>query len=577
MRNVATLPARRKQAAASLPGAAAAESSAIGRSEWRFVWILIAAVLGVTTLPYLFAWLTAPAEKRFMGMMLDVVDHLQYFSWMRELTTANLAANKLTPEPNAPVFFNLLWWGLGRLGALLDISNASVFQILRWVSTAAFFVMVYRLAALFFADVRKRRAALLLTVFGSGLGWILVVMKYTITGGELVNPLDLYVAEGNTFLCILGYPHFVAAALYAFVFDIVLRGWRSRPVRTFVLAGAVALFFGLQHAYDLIIVWAVLGAWMGLMALRARRVRLWPALGLVIVGAISVWPALYSVLLTTLSPLWKEVLAQFDNAGVFTPPPWRLPVLLGLPFVLALITELRDRPWRVQGVDDRTLFLRGWFWISFVLVYLPVDYQIHMLNGWQIPIAFIVTRGLYDWLAPALAKWWDGRKSAKVLPLARAQRRLALLFLLAVIPTNLYLFAWRFVDLARYAKPYYLHNDEVAALEWLEANASPDDRVLSALDFGQFIPAETGTFAFLAHWAQTVDYYAKEESVRAFFNPATANNARTELLDSFSVDYVVRGPSEEALGAWSPAELPQLTPEFTTPTVTIYAYAPAQP
>ncbi len=65
----------------------------------------------------------------------------------------------------------------------------------------------------------------------------------------------------------------------------------------------------------------------------------------------------------------------------------------GLPFLLALYTAIRQNPLQLQGVSDNDLFVRGWFWISFVLVYLPVDYQIHMLNGWQVPIAILATRG----------------------------------------------------------------------------------------------------------------------------------------------------------------------------------------
>jgi hypothetical protein len=91
----------------------------ITRAEWRFVAFIVLLVLVLTSVPYLFGWLTAPPEKQFMGIMLDVPDHGQYFSWMRELTTAHLSANKLTPEPNQPIFFNLLWWGLGRLGNLV--------------------------------------------------------------------------------------------------------------------------------------------------------------------------------------------------------------------------------------------------------------------------------------------------------------------------------------------------------------------------------------------------------------------------------------------------------------------------
>jgi hypothetical protein len=69
-------------------------------SEWRFVIVTIIVVLVVTSIPYIYAYLSTPADKQFMGILLNVPDHAQYFSWMRELTYANLAANKLTPEPN---------------------------------------------------------------------------------------------------------------------------------------------------------------------------------------------------------------------------------------------------------------------------------------------------------------------------------------------------------------------------------------------------------------------------------------------------------------------------------------------
>src|SRR5436309_13016887 len=90
-------------------------------SDWRFVSVTLLVVLALTSLPYLFAYATTPPDKQFMGILLDVPDHVQYFSWMRELSHAPLAANKLTPEPNRAIFFNLLWWGLGHLGAALRL------------------------------------------------------------------------------------------------------------------------------------------------------------------------------------------------------------------------------------------------------------------------------------------------------------------------------------------------------------------------------------------------------------------------------------------------------------------------
>ena len=541
----------------------------VERGEWIFALSTTLLVLVLTSLPYLFAYWTAPADKQFMGIVLNIPDHMQYFSWFREFMTQNLSANKLTPETNQPVFFNLLWWSLGRLGAFFGVGYAVMYQAMRWISTILFMLLVYRMLSWFFAEKLRRQTAFLLVLLGSGFGWVLVLMKYTVMNGELLWPLDVYVAEPNTFLSIMGSPHFVAAALYMFVFDLLLRGQAKGSLRYAVYAGLFALFMGWQHAYDLIIVYGVIAAYALLLLLRDRKLPMYLVWSGLIVGVISVWPAIYSVLLTSLDPLWEEVLAQFANAGVYTPPLYRLPILLGLPFLLALFTVLRQNPFRLRGVSDNALFVRGWFWISFVLVYLPVDYQIHMLNGWQVPIAILATQGLFDYVAPALNQWFspgEWRWSAR-----RGQVVLAGLLILAVIPTNLYLFAWRFVDLRRYDYPYYLHNDEIAALRWLEKTPDGEAVVMASLSLGQYVPAETGKHAFLAHWAQTVDFYGKSAQVEAFYSSETPEDERRRILDDFGVDYVLVGPAEQAIGAYSFAASSEFVPVFTSPSTTIYA------
>ncbi|MBI1295454.1 hypothetical protein GC175_10920 [bacterium] len=534
-------------------------------SEWRFVGITIVFVLVLTTLPYLYAHWSTPEDKVFMGMMLNTPDHLQYFSWMRELTEGHLSANKLTPEPNAPVFFNLLWWGMGQTGALLGLDYAGVYQVLRVVATVLFLLLSYYLCRRFLTDTLMRRAAFLLIAFAGGFGWVLIVFKYTIAQGELWMPLLVYIAEPNSFLSMLGAPHFLAAALYVFVFDLALRGQEKQQLRYAVYAGLVALFLGWQHAYDLILVYGILGFYTGMLLLRDRRLPWFMIQSLFIIGIISWWPALYSVLLTSLDPLWKEVLAQFGNAGVFTPNLIQLPILLGLTFLLALLTVLRENPLNLTQWDNNALFLRAWFWSNFLLIYIPTDYQIHMLNGWQIPIAILAVVGLFRYVLPA-AQQLRPRMDTQTL-----RQGLVVLLIAAVIPTNVYLLAWRFVDLGRHDYPYYLHKDEVAAMAWLDANVAPDDVVLSSEMIGQYVPAHTGAHAFLAHWAQTVDYFNKVDAVEAFFNAETDNADRVDVLNSFSVDYVIVGPVERALGIDPLTEAPFAENVFSTPVVNVYA------
>jgi hypothetical protein len=541
----------------------------VTRQEWLFVIVTALVVLIVTTLPYLYAYWSAPPDRQFMGVIYNVPDHMQYFSWFREFGESNLSANKLTPEPNEPIFFNLLWWGMARIGGVLGIGYAGMYQILRWTATILFLLLVYRMVSWFFADRLRRTTAFLLILFGAGFGWVLILMKYTITNGELLWPLDVYVAEPNTFLSILGSPHFVAAALYMFVFDLVLRGQAKNQLRYAVYAGLFALFMGWQHAYDLLIVYGVLGAYGLLVWIRDRKLPMYLLWSGLIIGVISVWPALYSVWLTTHDPLWEQVLAQFANAGVYSPPLYRLPVLLGLPFLLALFTALRQNPFKLRGVSNNDLFVRGWFWISFVLIYLPVDYQIHMLNGWQVPIAILATQGIFAYVVPVLA-----HRSALGKTLVR---RLAITTVAIIIAfsafTNIYLFGWRFYDLNRHDYPYYLYQDEIAALRWLEANAASEVVVLSSLAIGQYIPAETGAHAFLAHWAQTVDYYGKEAAVARFFDVATPEQERRQIVADFGVDYVFWGPMEQAIGNYILSDDANFQVMFTQGNVAIFAPA----
>lgn len=539
-------------------------------AEWRFVAITIVLMWVITSLPYLYAYYSTPADKQFMGIVINVPDHVQYFSWMRELTSAPLSANKLTPEPNSPLFFNLLWWGMGRLGWWLGLGYPGMYQILRLVGSGLFLLLAYRVCAWFLTDRLMRQTAFLIITLTSGFGWFLVMLKYLGGLPDPPFPLLVFISEANTFFGIMGFPHFIAAALYIFVFDLLLRGQAQGQLRYAVAAGLVALFFGWQHAYDLVLVYGIVGGYALFSLLRDRRWPLYLIKSGLIIGLISCWPAIYSVLLTKLDPLWEKVLAQFANAGVFTPNPLQLFILLGPAFGLAVFTVIKQNPFRLHGLDDKQLFLKSWFLFNFLLIYIPTDYQVHMLNGWQVPIAILATQGLFYYVAP----WIERVLKSKFEPKS-IRRALVIALILIILPTNIYLLLWRFVELRRHDYPYYLHRDEIAAMQWLETNAQPDDVAFSSLTTGQYIPALTGLHAFMAHWAQTLDYYGKTAMLTEFFAESTDDARRQQILHEYSVDYVLYGPAEQALGGYDPGQSALFTEVFSSPSTHIYVLQPA--
>ncbi len=532
--------------------------------EWVYVSLVIVAVLVITALPYVFAYRSAPPDKQFMGVMVNIPDHFQYFSWMRESQTQVLVPNQLTPEDSTPLLFNFLWWTLGRIEALTGISYDGLYQITRWLAGAFVMAATYFFCGVVFTSRAKRWTAFLVATLGAGLGWLLVVEKTLRRLPDVNSPFALYTSEPNTFLNVLAFPHFsIAAGLIAVIFGLVLLGQRSQNLRYAWVAAAVSLLLGVQHAYDMFIIYPVIGLYALFIWLRDRKFPMYLFKLGVIVVLVSVWPALHAYYITTADEVWKAVLAQFDNAGAFTPGPLLLPILMGVSWLLAIWALDIRTPWRER--DDTHLFILAWFLAHFPLVYIPLDFQIHLLSGWQIITAVLATIGIYTRVVPFLQRFFRNTSRQRLALYA------SVALVLLVIPTNLYLLAWRFVDLRRADYPFFVPKANLAALEELEARGSSDDVVLSTVDMGIYVPALTGVRSFLGHWAQTLDYFGKQEMVAAFFDAETDDAERQRILSEYSVDYVLYTERERLLGDYDPASAAFLEEVYNEDGAALYA------
>lgn len=514
--------------------------------RWPLLVALLLALL--TTLPYVYALLSTPADRVYTGLMLDAPDTLQYFSWLRDHHTALLVPNRMTSQPNDPALFNLLWLVLGQLQRFTGWSNAAIFQVLRLIGGAGLLWTTWWFFGLTARSDRTRGWAWALASCGGGLGMVWVIDKYARGLADVRYPFDLYVAEPNTVLSLLGYPHFlVAGALMVAIFGAALRAVRG-GWRWWIAAAVCGLVLSLQHAYDLLTLAAVFGLWIGLITLRQRAIPWRIVGGAAVVGLVASPPAAYFTWLTSRDPLWRAVLSQFSNAGVWTPNPPHLIILLGVPLLLALLGLLGLR--RVRDRSDGELLVYAWAIAGLGLIYLPVNFQIHLLNPLQVPLALLAVWAVERQIGPWIGRRWP-----------RAQRWAMPAVLLLTLPTNLYLISWRFVELARYDRPYFLRADENAALQWLADRADRQDVVLSELDLGQFVAANTDARAVLAHWAQTVDFYATQRDVDRALDPTTASDQRRLILDRYGVSFVL---------ATDPIDDPALDPVWQQPAAIVY-------
>jgi hypothetical protein len=523
--------------------------------------LLVGAVLlAASSVPVALGYLTAPADRCFMGIVSDVPDWSEYFAWMKAFSTRLVIENPLTCEVQSPAFFNLQWLVLGHLAAWLP--RGMVIECFRLAMGALFLWLTYRTCRAYFAGSPVAAwCSWLLINLSAGLGWIWVIEKRLAGRTDALHPLDIYVAEPVSFQNIMIFPHFVVGALLLLViFRSFASAIESRRMRDMVLSGMFALMLGLTHAYDLIVVYGVLGMFV-LQLLRrgwAARDALTP---LLVVGVTSVLPPAYFFVLTTADPLWRQVLSQFGDAGVFTPTPPHLLILVGLPLVLTLLTW--RNVFRGDVVGPWPLLVRTWAVVNLFLVYIPTDYQVHMLSGWQIPLGLLATEGLFTSIVPWLRAraWLPARISLPLRPRTYASEMVvAALLIVAAVPTNIYLLAWRAREVLRRDHDHYLHHDELRVLEWLDQHSADGEPVLASLTLGQHIPGLAGNKVVVGHWAQTVEFPRKRAEVTAFFQAHTSDETRIAILRRCAVRYVVHGRAERLLGGFEPRHAPYLQP-----------------
>jgi hypothetical protein len=179
----------------------------------------------VTSIPLVYGYLSAPADRWFSGIVYNVHDTAQYFSWMREYGSRIFIDNRLTAEPNPAIYFNLHWWIFGRRAAVLGLSLPQVYQVMRFVTIPLAVVALMAFTKLVVAGRAQQRFTFALALLGSGLGWIWVAKKYLVAPYTLDYPTDVYTLGGNTYWVMTAAPHLVLAL--ALMLGVLLLAYRS--------------------------------------------------------------------------------------------------------------------------------------------------------------------------------------------------------------------------------------------------------------------------------------------------------------------------------------------------------------
>lgn len=506
---------------------------------------LLAALL--TSLPYLLAASLAGPGSEFSGFLLNPLDGFSYLAKMRQGMSGPFQFTlPYAPEPGPGALLFVYHLALGRLAGLLQAEPRLVYHLARLFGALAMYASAWTLFRRSLRAPAARRAAYLLTLFGTGLGWI------GLPFGLLSS--DLWIPEAVPFLSAYANAHFalatalVAGAVLLIAFD------RSTVRLRLPLALGAGLALAVVQPFAVLSVVATVTVWLAWEAARRGRsggpiASLGQLSALAAFGAGSAPVLLYDWMATVAHPALQLWAAQNR-----TPSPSLVETVLGygLVLLLALLGVLGRRTLR----HPEGRLLAAWAGTGLVLMYLPFALQRRMALGLFVPLAGLAGLALSEFVQDS------------------GRRRLALAAVLIVsLPSHLVVIGAGLRSAAAGDPTLVLSQAELEAYQWIEGRLPAESLVLAGPRTGNRIPAFSAARVLYGHPFETPQAERQLELVRSLFAADGSPDAALRQLQQLGVDFARYGPEERELG--QPAWLEALSPAQRIGDIELYRI-PAQ-
>jgi len=536
----------------------------ISKGEWRFVLLITAIAVLLSTLPYFYGYFIS-ADYFLWSNYTNFGDISVYESLINQAATGRLFFDNLfTSEFKNSFFFQPLFLALGLFSRITGISSALTLQLGRIFLASLFLVFSYIFIAYFLNSKLARKICFLLMCFGAGIGALVSPPYHQLISylGHrelfLTTPADLYLPEANIFSNIFYSPLLPLAllldllVLYLFInTDLKL----SRRLATALYF--LVVFLGFIHPFDLIALAAITSFFVGLIILRQfltnqkqESLKLYLAKFLIIVLAI-ISSAIYYLVLIKFDPSFSS----WSSQNITESPPLANMLLgYGFLFLLAVLSLAR-----LNFKDNKNIFLVSWIFIILFFAYIPFQYQRRLLSSVFIPICILAALVLSLGLEFLFRRLKNNFFRFSLILL------IILLFSLSNIST-----VWSNVVL--YNQPdggFYLSKDYFGALEWFK---DKEDQVILATPFiSNSVPAISLNKVYVGHVIQSFEYERKYKEVKDWFFKSNIDDfAKQEWLFRQNIDYIIFGPLEKSLGNFNPGQKNYLKRIYLNSTVAIY-------
>jgi len=484
-----------------------------------------------------------------MGFVGNIMDHQMYLSWMRQAVDGNsLFEVKYTTEQQKPVFFQPLFFLLGRLAGIGNFDIVSVYKASRLVLGFLLLLLIYAVCGIFLSG-EKRMLAFILCSAGTGFGWL-------VPGGLAehlwrtfqIRSLDTDMVDGFAWLCIYTRPLFISAwILLIAAMVLFFLGLSGRKKWLVIASGLTGLVMILNHPYEAITMYSASGLLLLFFFIRDKKSDLHRLLLFGLFICFSVPAVIYEAWLFSSNSVFTE----YAKVPCFSPNPYSY--LFGYGFIALLAVPgigiaLKRR-------SDSDLFLLSWAAAVAFLSYAPFRFQSRVVLGFGFPLSILAVEGFYS----------------KILPEVKLSRHRTVILLLVLLslPSNYIFVKSDLKSVEKFPMNYNLFRDDTAAFEWMKNNLSHKSSVISSFPIGLYLPGRTGLKVYAGHYSQTAYFEKKLAALRKFYGDASESE-RTSLLRENNIDYVYMGRFEKMMGEWAPEKSGYLEPVYHNGETTVY-------
>jgi hypothetical protein len=576
--------------------------------EKYFLGIVIAVLLLVISLPYLWALAITPPGFQYSGLLYNPDDQNVHLAWERQAQQGHLAIRDLfTTESlqssDKPLFINLYTLAVGTVSRVTHIPLIWVTHFFRLLFAALAMLWFYDLCRQLTASRRTRYLAVLFAAFSTGVGWLLPILPGHIfmDRPDLANFPMMPEAYIFTSAFIFGL-NIASLALMVLVYGQLLRAEEKQSWKHAAIAAAAAFVLANIHTYDafpmigVLVIWFVYKLWQckstfiqvplfkggfrGISNVRnGGKLLIKPvnpeenppkspfekgdlprsynkstfnlaAAGTIIIAAI-------------LPMIYQWIVFQNDmqfrlKAVTYTAAPLILDVLMsyGLVFILAVIGIICIC--RKRDESRRAFLLPAWIGITLLAIYVPrwlghpLSFERKMIEGMHWPLCLLAAVGLV-WILERLNY-------------SAVQKAIAGIVIIINCISSFQFVGWCLGNAQDNNRsranvlmpPLYISDGDQAAMQYLKLQGDQTKAVLCLTFIGNYIPGQTGMTAYLGHWAETIDYQNKLSETLKFYTLKMTRKEARDWLEKNHIGYVLMGSYEHQLGAVLPLPLKQV-------------------